>query len=107
MNAMGKITGSDPTLSSEVILLTSPSGPPRVRENNPGDDKIFNGADDDASGSTAVLEMARRTRQRRKPKRTVYFVCFGSEEAGGFRATYFGTICLSQRISSSPTLSLR
>ena len=88
-NAMGKITGSDPKLASEVILLTSHLDHLGVRENAPGVDKIFNGADDDASGSTAVLEMARVLGSGKKPKRTVYFVCFGSEEAGGYGATWF------------------
>lgn len=88
-NAMGKITGSDPTLSSEVILLTSHLDHLGVRENAPGEDKIFNGADDDASGTVAVMEMARTLSLGKKPKRTVYFVCFGSEEAGGYGARYF------------------
>lgn len=89
-NAMGKITGSDPRLSAEVILLTSHLDHLGVRQNAPGDDKIFNGADDDASGTVAVLELARTLAvQKKRPKRTVYFVCFGSEEAGGFGAYYF------------------
>ncbi len=88
-NAMGKITGSDPKLSAEVILLTSHLDHLGVRENAPGDDKIFNGADDDASGTVAVLELARVLGRGIKPKRTVYFVCFGSEEAGGYGASYF------------------
>ncbi len=88
-NAMGKITGSDKTLGAEVILLTSHLDHLGVRDSNPGDDKIFNGADDDASGSTAVLEMARVLGSGSRPKRTVYFVCFGSEESGGFGARYF------------------
>lgn len=88
-NAMGKITGTDKNLSSEIILLTSHLDHLGVRESEPGDDKIFNGADDDASGSVAVLELARVIGSGKRPKRTVYFVCFGSEEAGGFGATYF------------------
>ena len=88
-NAMGKITGTDKTLGAEVILLTSHLDHLGVRENAPGDDKIFNGADDDASGSVAVLELARVLAAGPKPKRTVYFVCFGSEEAGGHGARYF------------------
>ncbi|MBK7393019.1 MAG: M20/M25/M40 family metallo-hydrolase [Chloracidobacterium sp.] len=88
-NAMGKITGSDRYLASEVILLTSHLDHLGVRDNAPGDDKIFNGADDDASGSVAVLELARVLGSGKRPKRTVYFVCFGSEEAGGYGATYF------------------
>ncbi len=88
-NAMGKITGTDAKLASEVILLTSHLDHLGVREVAPGDDKIFNGADDDASGSVAVLELARVLSSGKKPKRTVYFVCFGSEEAGGHGARYF------------------
>lgn len=88
-NAMGKITGSDKTLAADVILLTSHLDHLGVRENTPGDDKIFNGADDDASGTVAVLELARVLAAGKKPKRTVYFVCFGSEESGGFGARYF------------------
>jgi Zn-dependent M28 family amino/carboxypeptidase len=52
-------------------------------------DNIFNGADDDASGCVAVLELARALGARPQPKRTVFFVFFGSEEAGGFGARYF------------------
>ena len=88
-NAIGKLTGSDPTLSSEVILLSSHLDHVGVRDNAPGDDKIFNGADDDASGTIAVMEIARVLASGKRPKRTVYFVCFGSEEAGGFGANYF------------------
>lgn len=88
-NAMGKIMGSDTTLSSEIILLTAHLDHLGVRENAPGDDKIFNGADDDASGSVAVMELARILGSGKRPKRTVYFVCFGSEESGGGGARYF------------------
>src|SRR6185503_13931555 len=88
-NAIGKLTGSDPTLGSQVILLSSHLDHLGVRPNASTDDKIFNGADDDASGSVAVLELARVIASGAKPKRTVYFVCFGSEEAGGFGANYF------------------
>lgn len=88
-NAMGRITGSDSKLAAEVILLSSHLDHLGVRENAPGADKIFNGADDDASGSIAVLEMARILGAGKTPKRTIYFVCFGSEEAGGYGATWF------------------
>lgn len=88
-NAMGKISGSDPKLKSEIILLTSHLDHLGVRESSPGEDKIFNGADDDASGTVAVLELARVLAAGPRPKRTVYFVCFGSEEAGGYGASYF------------------
>ena len=52
-------------------------------------DKIFNGADDDASGCVAVMELARALARGKRPRRTVYFVCFGSEERGGYGSQYF------------------
>jgi Zn-dependent M28 family amino/carboxypeptidase len=87
-NAVGKLVGSDPVLSAEVILLTAHLDHLGIRPDAPGDN-IYNGADDDASGCTAVLELARALGSRPRPKRTVYFVCFGSEETGGFGARYF------------------
>jgi hypothetical protein len=88
-NAVGKITGGDAQLSAEVILLSAHMDHLGVRPNAPGEDKIFNGADDDASGCVAVLELARILAGGAKPKRTVYFAFYGSEEAGGFGAGYF------------------
>ncbi len=88
-NAVGKIDGTDKSLSSEVILLSAHLDHLGVRQNAPGDDKLFNGADDDASGCVAVLELARVLAAGVKPKRTVYFAFYGSEEAGGFGSRYF------------------
>lgn len=88
-NAVGKITGSDANLKSEVILLSAHMDHLGARESAPGEDKIFNGADDDASGCVAVLELARVLAGGKSPKRTVYFTFFGSEEAGGFGAQYY------------------
>jgi aminopeptidase YwaD len=89
-NVIGVLPGSDPTLAKEVILLTAHMDHIGTRENAPGEDKIYNGADDDASGCVAVLELARRLgASKQKPKRTVYFVTFGSEERGGWGANYF------------------
>lgn len=88
-NAVGKLTGTDAALASEVILLSAHMDHLGVRENAPGEDKIFNGADDDASGCVAVLELARVLAAGKRPKRTVYFAFFGSEEAGGYGSQYF------------------
>jgi Zn-dependent M28 family amino/carboxypeptidase len=52
-------------------------------------DSIYNGADDDASGTTAVLEIARFLGRGRRPRHTVIFALFGSEEMGGLGSTYF------------------
>jgi len=52
-------------------------------------DSVFNGANDDASGTTAVIELARYFRAKRQPERTLVFAAFTAEEAGGFGSRYF------------------
>lgn len=86
-NAVGKISGSDPSLG--VIVLSSHLDHLGVRNGEVGPDKIFNGADDDASGTVAVLELARIIAEGKRPRRTVYFIAFGSEEAGGMGSNHF------------------
>src|SRR5262249_32084486 len=57
-NAIGILRGSDPQAASEVIMLSAHLDHLGVNEALNGD-KIFNGADDDASGCVAVMELAR------------------------------------------------
>jgi Zn-dependent M28 family amino/carboxypeptidase len=85
-NAVGVLRGTDP--SGETIMLSAHLDHLGVNEALSGD-KIFNGADDDASGCVAVMEMARVLAAGPRPRRTIYFVCFGSEERGGYGARYF------------------
>ena len=88
-NAIGKITGSDPKLAAQTIVLSAHLDHLGISKNEKDADRINNGADDDASGSVAVMELARALAAGNKPKRTIYFVCFGSEEAGGFGSKHF------------------
>lgn len=53
------------------------------------EDSIYNGANDDASGVTAVIELARYFKSQPKPERTLLFVAFTAEEVGGFGSRYF------------------
>jgi hypothetical protein len=87
-NVVGVLRGSDPKAASEVIMLSAHLDHLGVNEAATGD-TIFNGADDDASGCVAVMELARSLAAGKRPRRTVYFICFGSEERGGFGARYF------------------
>jgi len=87
-NVIGILKGSDPTLASQVIMLSAHLDHLGVREAITGDN-IFNGADDDASGCVAVMELARVLAEGKRPRRTVYFVCFGSEERGGVGSHHF------------------
>ena len=84
-NVIGILKGSQP---GEAIMLSAHLDHLGVRNSLTGD-KIFNGADDDASGCVAVLELARVLAAGKRPKRTIYFICFGSEEIGGDGSQYF------------------
>jgi len=89
-NAVAKITGSDPAQSQEVIVLSAHLDHVGARAaTTPGADTIFNGADDDASGTVAVMTLAEALSRGPRPKRTVVFALFGSEERGGFGAGFF------------------
>jgi len=85
-NAIGYLEGSDP--ASGTILLTAHLDHLGTREG--AGDQIYNGANDDAAGTTAVLELAHALAAGPKLKRSVLFVCYGSEEAGELGSTYFG-----------------
>jgi aminopeptidase YwaD len=87
-NALGILPGSDPKLRHKAVLLSAHLDHLGVGRPVNGD-SIYNGADDDASGTTAVLELARVLGAGPRPRRTVIFALFGSEEAGGLGSTYF------------------
>jgi aminopeptidase YwaD len=87
-NVVGKIEGRSPALKNSVILLTAHLDHLGIGRPVNGDE-IYNGADDDASGTTAVLEAARVFGAGRRPRRTVIFALFGSEELGDLGSTYF------------------
>ena len=80
-NAVGILRGSE--YPNEVVLLTAHLDHLGVGTATKGDN-IYNGADDDASGTTAVLMFAHLLATGPRPKRTIVFALFGSEELGGF-----------------------
>lgn len=90
-NVIGRLPGRSRERASEVILLTAHLDHlgNRAAGAASGSDTIFNGADDDASGSVAVLELAEALAGGKRPKRTILFAWFGSEESGGAGATHF------------------
>ena len=91
-NAVGRLTGRGPTTAAEVILLSAHIdhvGARPAANATSGADTIYNGADDNASGSVAVLELARAIALGPRPDRTVVFAFFGSEESGGLGSRFF------------------
>jgi aminopeptidase YwaD len=87
-NVVGMLRGNDPVLRHSALLLSAHLDHLGIGTAVNGDN-IYNGADDDASGTTAVLEMARVLGSGPRPKRTVIFALFGSEETGGQGAAFF------------------
>ena len=84
-NVAGKITGNRP---NEIVLFSAHYDHLGIRGD--GEDKIFNGANDDASGTTAVMTLAKYFKDTgKKPERTIMFVAFTAEESGGFGSQYF------------------
>ncbi len=86
-NTIGYLPGTD--ANAGTILLTAHLDHLGVGRPVNGD-SIYNGANDDAAGTTAVLELAHALASGPKLKRSVLFVCYGSEEAGELGSTYFG-----------------
>jgi Zn-dependent M28 family amino/carboxypeptidase len=61
-----------------------------IRPDAPGDDKIWNGADDDGSGTVAVLSIAEAlAKAKNRPKRSVLLVWHAGEEKGLWGSDYF------------------
>ncbi|HEY4083100.1 MAG TPA: M20/M25/M40 family metallo-hydrolase [Burkholderiaceae bacterium] len=82
-NAIGYLAGSDP--KAGTLLFTAHLDHLGVKP----DGTIMHGANDDASGTVAVLELARALAAGRQPKRSILFVCYGAEELGMLGAGYF------------------
>ncbi|MBU1376574.1 MAG: M20/M25/M40 family metallo-hydrolase [Alphaproteobacteria bacterium] len=83
-NVLGLIPGKAADADKHAILLSAHYDHVGVRGG-----AIYRGANDDASGTAAVLELARILAKEAPSKRTVQFALFGCEEAGGHGAKYF------------------
>ncbi len=77
-NVLAKIEGTDPNLKDQYVILGGHMDHLGVRNG-----LVYNGADDNASGTAVVLEIARLLSQSDfKPKRTIIFCCWCGEELG-------------------------
>ena len=88
VNVLGILPGSDPDLRAEHLLVDAhydhigAAGDPMNICRPVGADSICNGADDDASGVVAVLEIARALSDGPRPRRTIVFAAMTGEEIG-------------------------
>jgi aminopeptidase YwaD len=92
-NVIGVLEGSDPVLKNENIIIgahydhlgTGGSGSLAANSSD-----IHHGADDNASGTAGMLELARiLSTQRPKPRRTIVFMAFSGEEEGLLGSNYY------------------
>lgn len=80
-NVVGVIEGNDPARRDEVVLVTAHYDHTGIGRPVNGD-SINNGADDDASGTIGLLELARHMARGAKPARTIVFAAVTGEEVG-------------------------
>lgn len=94
-NVLGLYEGSDENLKNQILIVSAHFDHLGKGEGqNSGEDVIYNGADDNASGVSAMLEIAQafyevRYRFNLRPKRTILFLASDGEEEGMEGAKYF------------------
>lgn len=89
MNVIGWLPGSDPDLEDEYVVLTAHMDHLGVLFPVHGD-SIYNGADDNASGTAALVELAEAFSSLPvAPRRSVVFIAFGAEESGLIGSRYY------------------
>lgn len=88
-NVVGVIPGRR---SDEVVLFSAHYDHIGIRPGDSADaDSIANGANDNASGTTAVIELARYFKAMPRQERTMVFVAFTAEEVGGYGSRHFSS----------------
>ncbi|MGH7560005.1 MAG: M20/M25/M40 family metallo-hydrolase [Gemmatimonadales bacterium] len=95
-NTVGILEGTDPTLKNEYLVFSAHmdhvgiTGQPMAACGAMGGDSICNGADDDASGTAGVIELAEAYgRQGARPKRSLVFLTVSGEEQGLWGSGWF------------------
>lgn len=90
-NVVALWEGTDSKLKQEVIVIGAHYDHDGVKkiDFDPGKDNIFNGADDNASGTVGLLEIAQAFSMAPRPKRSIIFIAFAGEEKGLFGSRYY------------------
>ena len=89
-NVVGKLEGSDPKLKDEYVIYTAHWDHLGVGLPNAKGDRIYNGAQDNASGTAGLIELARAFKALPvAPKRSILFVSVTAEEKGLLGSRYY------------------
>lgn len=86
-NVVGILPGT--SKKEEYVIFSGHYDHLGVGKPNAAGDSIFNGANDDAAGTTAVIMLANYFAKQKKNERTLIFAAFTAEESGGFGSQYF------------------
>ncbi len=86
-NVAGLVRGSDPELRRTYVMVTAHYDHIGVSDREQGD-RIYNGANDDASGTASVLELSAALAHSH-PRRSILFVAFFGEERGMLGSQYY------------------
>ena len=86
-NVIGVIPGK--SRKDELVVFSGHYDHLGIGKPDKNQDSIFNGANDDAAGTTAVMMLARYFGEMKNNERTLVFVAFTAEEIGGFGSRYF------------------
>ena len=88
-NVIAILRGSDPALKETCVLVTAHYDHIGTKASGEGD-RIYNGANDDGSGTVSVVEIASALSvMKQRPKRSIVFALFFGEEKGGFGSRYY------------------
>lgn len=88
-NVIGILRGSDPALKDTCVLVTAHYDHVGMQPFGEGD-RIFNGANDDGSGTVTVIELAATlAKLKQRPKRSIVFMAFFGEERGLLGSRYY------------------
>jgi Zn-dependent M28 family amino/carboxypeptidase len=87
MNVVGMLPGK--SKKDEYVIFSAHYDHIGVNPKPTGADSIYNGANDDAAGTTAVIMLAKYFKALANNERTIIFAAFTAEEVGGFGSQYF------------------
>lgn len=106
-NVIAILDGSDPELKDEYVVFSGHMDHVGVGTPDENGDSIFNGADDDASGTVAVMEVAKAMAAlETAPKRSMVFLVVSGEEKGLWGSEYYAdnpTVPLEQIVANLNT----
>ena len=98
-NVIGVLPGK--SKKEELVIFSGHYDHLGIGKANAAGDSVYNGANDDAAGTTAVIMLAEYFSKLKNNERSLIFVAFTAEEVGGFGSQYF-----SKQIDADKTVAM-